>query len=136
MNYYAKFGYADDGITVTFPDIPEAITCGQTDKEAMASAKDVLLFAVEDYFEDGRKFPLARKGKEGETAVSVPASVYAKILLHNKALESGLSKAELSRKAGVRPPELQRILDVRHKTKIDTVGKVLDALGSPLQLSI
>ncbi|NQX61834.1 type II toxin-antitoxin system HicB family antitoxin [Paenibacillus qinlingensis] len=38
----AIFDYADDGITVTFPDLPGAITCGDTDSEALRMAKECL----------------------------------------------------------------------------------------------
>lgn len=40
--YEALFEYADDGITVTFPDLPGCITCGATEKEALAMAQDAL----------------------------------------------------------------------------------------------
>lgn len=136
MLYYARFDKADDGITVTFPDIPEAITCGQTDHEAMKMAEDALLSAIEMYFEEDMPFPLAREGKKGETAVYLPETVYAKILLHNKMLETGTAKTELAKAIGTNPPEVSRILRVRHKTKIDTIGRALAALGSPLRLSI
>lgn len=36
------FEYADDGIPVEFPDLPGAISCGDTDKEALYMAKDCL----------------------------------------------------------------------------------------------
>lgn len=40
--YEALFEYADDGITVTFPDLPGCITCGVTEEEALVMAKDAL----------------------------------------------------------------------------------------------
>lgn len=136
MFYYAHFDYADDGITVTFPDIPEAITCGHSDAEAMEMAEDVLLSCVDIYFDEGWKFPLARKGKAGEKAVYMPESVYAKILLHNTLLETGKSKADLARLLNTNPPEVQRIFDVRRKTRIDTLAQALTLLGRPLHLSV
>lgn len=136
MFYYAHFDYADDGITVTFPDIPEAITCGRTDAEATAMAEDVLLSSVDMYFEDGRAFPLAREGALDEKPIYLPESVYAKILLHNTLLESGKSKAELARLLNTNPPEVQRIFDVRRKTRIDTLAQALALLGRPLHLSV
>lgn len=51
----AVFSYADDGITVTFPDLPGCITCGETDEEALRMAKDALgghLWAMEDDHDD------------------------------------------------------------------------------------
>lgn len=136
MFYYAHFDCADDGITVTFPDIPEAITCGHSEAEALAMAEDVLLSCVEIYFDNGWPFPLAREGKDGEKAVYMPESVYAKILLHNTLLEKGESKAHLARLLDTNPPEVQRIFDVRRKTRIDTLGRALAVLGRPLHLSV
>ena len=40
--YPAVFDYADDGITITFPDLPGCISCAETDEEAFYMAKDVL----------------------------------------------------------------------------------------------
>lgn len=40
--YYADFDYADDGINVTFPDVPNAFTCGSDKRHAKKMAKDVL----------------------------------------------------------------------------------------------
>lgn len=135
MLYYANFNYADDGITVTFPDIPEAITCGQTTAEALEMAEDVLLCAVEVYFDDNRPFPLARAAKEGETAVNLPDTVYAKVLLHNRLLESGWNKSKLAEAINTNAPEINRIFNVRRSTKIDTISRALSALGHPLHLS-
>ena len=40
--YAAIFDYADDGISVEFPDLPECLTNGKTDVEALQSAKEAL----------------------------------------------------------------------------------------------
>ena len=40
--YAAVFTYANDGITVTFPDFPDAVAEGETNKEAFCSAKEAL----------------------------------------------------------------------------------------------
>lgn len=42
ISYYANFDYADDGINVTFPDVPKAFTCGFTKRNAKKMARDVL----------------------------------------------------------------------------------------------
>ncbi len=136
MYYYANFDRADDGITVTFRNIPEAITCGQTEEEAIEMAEDVLLSCVEIYFDQGWVFPLAGKAKKGEVPIYLPETVYAKVLLHNVMVEKGVNKADLARKSELTPPEVQRILKPRHRTKIDTIGRCLSSLGRPLQLSV
>jgi len=40
--YPALFDYAEDGITITFPDLPGCITCATNDEEAFFMAKDAL----------------------------------------------------------------------------------------------
>lgn len=40
--YPAIFEQADDGITITFPDLPGAISCADDEKEALFMAKDAL----------------------------------------------------------------------------------------------
>lgn len=49
--YPAIFKHGDTAITVTFPDIPEAITQGKDLNEAYQMAIEVLGFALEDYQE-------------------------------------------------------------------------------------
>lgn len=136
MYYYAQFDHAQDGITVTFRDIPEAITCGQNDQQAQEMAADALLCCVEIYFDENRHFPLPSQQKPDEVGVYLPETVYAKVLLHNVMLEKGVNNAELARYIAAAPPEVSRILKPRHKTKIDTIGKALAALGKPLVLSV
>lgn len=40
--YPAVFEYDDDGISISFPDLPGCLSCAQTDEEALYMAKDVL----------------------------------------------------------------------------------------------
>lgn len=135
MFYPAKFEKEDNGYTVTFRDLPEAITCADSEEDAMVMAEDVLLSTVEVYFEMDKPFPAPSIHKQGETLVALPDSVYATVLLHNAMLEQGLTKAAVARLSGIRPPEIQRILNPRHTTKIDTVSHVLSAIGKPLTLT-
>ena len=53
--YLAVFTQGECYITVTFPDIPSAITQGKTQEEALEMAQEVLGFALEDY----EKYPKA-----------------------------------------------------------------------------
>ena len=40
--YPAVFSYAEDGISISFPDLPGCYSCGWTDEEALRMAKDAL----------------------------------------------------------------------------------------------
>jgi predicted RNase H-like HicB family nuclease len=65
---------------VTFPDVPEAITQGESKEEAMRAAKDALETALDFYFETSRGVPLPSPLKRGQEFVVLPADLSAKIL--------------------------------------------------------
>lgn len=137
MFYPARFEPADEGgFVVTFRDIPEAITQGDTKEEAAAMAKDVLVSAMDFYFEDRRSVPPPSAAKRGEELIELPASIAAKVLLLNELIASGITNVELARRMGTRPQEVQRIVDLSHATKIDTVAAALAALGKRLDLRV
>jgi len=134
--YPALIESGDGGFTVSFRDIPEALTCGDTLEDARAMAADALLTAMDFYFEDRRPVPPPSTSKTGEELVSLPASAWAKILLLNAMLEQQITPAELARRMDVRPQEVTRIMDLGHSTKIDTIEKALAALEHQLCLSV
>ncbi|MFA9209181.1 MAG: type II toxin-antitoxin system HicB family antitoxin [Yersinia sp. (in: enterobacteria)] len=134
MRYPVKLQKDGDGYFVSFPDIPEALTQGETREEALEMARDALVTAFDFYFEDNRQVPLP--SDFGDDLVSVPASVWAKVLLLNTMLETGITNAELARRMGLKPQEVQRIVTLGHNTKIDTVEAALTALGKRLELSV
>lgn len=136
MYYPATFSEAaEGGYVVTFRDIPEAITQGDSEAEAMEMAEDVLLSSMEIYLEERRSVPPPSAFEEGEKAVHLPASAAAKVLLLNEQLAQGVSNAELARRMGTRPQEVVRITNLAHATKIDTIERALRALGRGLTLA-
>ncbi|MBS0969981.1 MULTISPECIES: type II toxin-antitoxin system HicB family antitoxin [Yersiniaceae] len=133
MRYPVTFDCDETGCAVLFPDIPEAITGGDTREGALSMAQDALVTAFDFYFEDRREIPAP--SAEGEAFVEVPASVAAKVLLLNTLVQQGVSNAELARLIDTRPQEVQRIVSLSHSTKIDTIQKALLALGKRLEIT-
>lgn len=137
MYYPAQFTPAEEGgFVVTFRDLPEAITQGDDKTEAREMAADVLLSTMDFYFDDKRPVPLPSKPQKGEELVELPAAVYAKVLLLNEMLTQGISNVELARRLGTRPQEVQRIVNLHHNTKIDTISAALHELGKRLTLGV
>ncbi|WP_066459891.1 type II toxin-antitoxin system HicB family antitoxin [Castellaniella caeni] len=137
MFYPAHFNKAPEGgFVVTFRDIPEAITQGDTEAEALEMAADALLTAIDFYFEDRRPVPPASPPRKGERLVALPVSVSAKVLLLNEMLAQGITPAELARRLGTRPQDVNRIVNLAHTTKIDTIEHALSTLGRELEITI
>lgn len=137
MRYPARFEAAPEGgFVVTFRDIPEAITQGDTMVEAMDMAADALVTAMDFYFEDRRVVPLPSKLRRGEQYVDLLPSVTAKIFLLNEMLSQRVTNAQLAHRIGLTRQEINRVTDLKHSTKIDTIDKALKSLGKQLQLEI
>jgi len=137
MHYPAQFiPQPEGGFVVTFRDIPEAITQGDTHQEALEMAEDVLISAMDFYFDDRRAVPLPSAPQADDIPVRLPASVAAKVLLLNAQLAKGVSNAELARRLGLPKQAIQRVTDLHHATKIDTIDRALHVLGKELHLSV
>ncbi|WP_337071980.1 type II toxin-antitoxin system HicB family antitoxin [Klebsiella aerogenes] len=133
MRYPVKLEPDSGGFVVSFPDIPEALTQGDTREEALEMARDALVTAFEFYFEDGERVPAP--GDITGDFIEVPASIAAKVLMLNAFIDSGLSQVELATRMGVKKQEVTRLFDLHHSTKIDTIQRALAAMGKRLLLS-
>jgi antitoxin HicB len=138
MQYPAVFEADTDGpgYVVKFRDIPEAITQGDDDAEAMAMAEEVLISSIEFYLENKRLIPAASKTRRGERLVPLPANISAKVLLLNEMLTQNVGTSELARRMGTIPQNVTRLIDVRHTSKLESIEQAIRALGKHLELTL
>ena len=137
LRYPAKFKPAKEGgFVVTFRDIPEAITQGESVEDAMIRARDALETALDFYFDDRREVPAPSKARRGERLIELPASLSAKVLLLNEMVRQRVRPADLARRLHTTPQEITRLTDVRHRTRIDSIAAALQALGKQLELRV
>jgi len=64
----------------------------------------------------------------------LPALPTAKILLLNEMLSQGVKKAEMARRLNVHMPQIDRLLDLRHSTKLEFVEQAAVQLGKRLDI--
>jgi antitoxin HicB len=121
---------------VTFPDIPEATSVGDDEDEALLNALDALESAIEIYFDEKREVPLPSKPKKGQHVVTLPALVVSKVLLANEMIRQGIRKSELARRLDVHMPQVDRLLDPRHSSKLDAIEAAFSKLGRRLEVSV
>ncbi|TXE22190.1 type II toxin-antitoxin system HicB family antitoxin [Serratia ureilytica] len=134
MRYPVNLLSDTGGYVVSFPDIPEALTQGDTREEALAMALDALITSFDFYFEDNRAIPLPSK-VTGDY-VEVPLSVASKVLMLNALIDSGLTRVELAERIGIKKQEVNRLINLQHATKIDAIQKAMNALGKQLDFSV
>jgi antitoxin HicB len=123
-------------LVVTFRDIPEAITQGDGEKDALWQAADCLEEAIAGRIADRREIPKASRAARRERLIPVPAPMAAKAALYLAMKEAGIANVELARKLGCDEREVRRMLDPRHPTKLPRIKDALDALGKRLVVSV
>ena len=121
-------------LMVTFPDIPEANSQGDSVEDALRMAADALETALDFYFDAGRPVPTPSKPKRGQHTVELRASVAAKVLLLNEMYSQKVRPSELARRLRVTRQEVNRLIDRRYTSKIDGIASALKALGKTMEI--
>ena len=88
----------DGGFTVTFRDVPEAITEGDSREEALLRAEDALESALAMYVAAKEALPTPSPLQAGEAMVPLSALGMAKAALYEAMREQHVGRAELARR--------------------------------------
>lgn len=127
----------DEGtVMVTFTDVPEAITFGMDEDEALLQAVDALESALTFYIEDRKLLPTPSKPKKGQKTVRPSALECGKLGVYQAITEQGIKKSELARRLGWHMPQIDRLFDLRHASKLDQIEAAASALGKHVKLQI
>ncbi len=127
----------DEGtVMVTFADVPEAITFGLDEDEALLQAVDALESALTFYIEDRKPLPTPSKPKKGQKTVRPSALECGKLGVYQAMTEQGIKKSELARRLGWHMPQIDRLFDLRHASKLDQIEAAASVLGKHVKLHI
>lgn len=88
MNYPVMIERDGDAWMAYFPDLPEALTGGDSREEALAEAHDALVTAFEFYFEKNHPIPLPSTPAAGQELVMVPPDLWGKVLRLNAMIKN------------------------------------------------
>jgi antitoxin HicB len=124
----------EGGFVVTFPDIPEAITQGEDEADALVWALEALETTLDIYM-DRRKsipYPSSTKG----LLVVLPVVAAGKVILHNTLIEAGKKKADLARMLNLAPTLVDRLLSMHHKSRIEQIETALAAFGKKMVVDV
>ncbi len=126
----------DGGFVVTFRDLPEAITQGDTLDAALLEAADCLEEAVAGRIDDGLDIPAPSPRQKGESLVAVPLQMAMKAALYLAMREQGVSKSALARRLEVDEKVARRLLDPHHGTRLPLMNRALALLGRRAELRV
>ncbi len=126
----------DDGmVLVTFPDVPEAITFGADQDEALRHAVDALETALSFYVDDRKALPVPST-MEGLPTVRPSALECIKLGVYQEMMVQGIRKSELARRLGWKGPQVDRLFDLGHASRLDQLEAAAKALGRHIEVTL
>ena len=125
-----------DEIVVSFRDLPECLTSGTDEAEALTEAADALEEAIAGRMNRTDIIPAPSPRRAGEQLVSVPTDTAAKAALWVALKESGTSRVALAARLGIDEKAVRRMLDPRHRSSANRIHEALRALGRDLVVEI
>src|SRR5437868_6510409 len=137
LSYPVKLTPDDNGtILVTAPDLPEVSTFGADKADALVRAADAIATALKGRIRAREAIPAASAPRRGQRRVRLPAIVATKLELYRAMIETRTRKADLARKLGVHAPQIDRLLDLDHKSQLEQIEAAAKAIGREFHIEL
>jgi antitoxin HicB len=118
---------------VTVPDLPEAITLGEDREQAQARAVDAIESALMGAM--AARETIAEPKARGADTITLPGLASPKVALYRAIHVKGVGKAALAERLDVALPQIDRLLDLRHQSRIDALEHASAALGRSMRIA-
>ncbi len=119
----------DGGYTVTFRDLPEAITQGENIEDALFEAVDCLEEAIANRIIRRLSIPVPSQPAKNEYLVTIPLQTSLKAAIWLAMQEKNLNQTEFAKTLDVNEKEVRRILDPSQNSKLETLERSIMTLG-------
>jgi len=130
-----EYDYLEKRYTVCFPDLPEAITEGESLEEAYFNAAEVLTLTLEGRVDEGEEIPKpCRCNKKGVKLIAPSARAQAALLL--KWAKGKHTTAEIARALNTSWPAVARLENLRHNPNLRQLERASAAVGYRLVISL
>jgi len=125
-----------DSIIVEFPDIPEAITVGADEENALKWAQDALVVALSGYLDERKDIPKPSKQKSNQNTIALPPVIASKLAIYQAMRDQGVTQAVLAERLHCDARQVRRLLDLDHHSRMDLIDDALHELGKTLVIDI
>jgi antitoxin HicB len=137
LRYPVQLSRDDDGtFMVTAPDFPEVTTFGIDESDALRRAADAVATAIQGRITDRQEVPVPSTPRRRMHSAELSALTWAKLELYRTMLETGTKKADLARRLRVHPPQVDRLLDLDHDSRLDQIENAARAMGKELHIEM
>jgi len=129
MRYAIKLTKDRGQYVASCRDLQGFNSVGDSVEHAVSESVDAVALILQDFIDRREPIPKSSEKKRGEYWVSLPALDVAKVGLYEAMRSKGLRKSDLARKLGLRAPQVERLLDLTHESKLEQVEAALAAVG-------
>lgn len=128
--------YSAKTVGLFFPDIPEAVTVGESRAEAIDHGPDALVVALSSYLDEGKRIPIPSRIEHDETMICLPPLAALKLAIHDAMIQQGMTQTALAERLGMDGRQVRRILDLDHESKFSQIEAALTALGLRVSVTV
>ena len=134
-SYPATLELATDGrLLVHFPALPEALTDGADEAEALREAADCLSEALASRIVDGEEIPPPGLVASGQYLVSPDPTIALKAALYEALRRRDMTVADLAERLGMDWHQAARLIDPKRSSKLTSLSAALNALDCEIRL--
>jgi antitoxin HicB len=126
----------DGSFLVRFPDLPEAVTDGTTQTEALAEAADCLSEALAGRIRRGEPIPAASPVAGDMHSVEPDASITLKTALYSVLRDRRMTAADLARDLGIDERKAARLIDPRATSSLTSLEDALGVVGYEIGIEV
>ena len=135
LHYSVRLTKENGKVLASFKDFPNVNTYGDNEAEALARALDALETMLAAMIDDKEDIPAPSTLKRGKF-VTLPALTAAKVELYRQMRAARVGKTELARRLNCHLPQIDRLLDLSHASRLDQLEHAFLALGKRLAITL
>jgi antitoxin HicB len=134
LRYPVRFTRAEGRVRITFLDFPGVHAFADDEVAALAHAAAALTALLKGMIEDREELPVpvVKRGR----FITLPVLTEAKIALYREMRSEGIGKAELARRLHCHLPQIDRLLDLEHASRLEQIEQAFLVLGKRLTFSL
>lgn len=138
FKYSASVSFDEDTeqFEISFRDFENLHSVAFNEDDIELEARDALTAMVGELIDSRIPIPEPTAAQEGEIVIHLPVLTCLKAALHNAMISTGTRKADLARKLNQKGPQIDRLLDVSHASKVETLEQALYLLGYEVSVSV
>lgn len=136
LTYGATLSHDEDGIVVTFRDLGNVFTWGETEEEAVFNAQEALDGVLKSMTAHNQKIPWPSDIQQGEFGVSVSPEIAVPVLLHTLRTQQHKSLSDVAKSLGKPYQSVQRMEQLGSNLTLKSLKMTAAALGATVEIRL